>query len=122
MLISQSPLRHIAMLFVAILTTTLIFSASAANARSKTVAYTAELQQPVEASRHIIRGTVMHCAGTECKGAKSGSSFKTVCAKLSRKVGPLASFTYKGEAVDAEALAKCNGDKNGGKQRVANRK
>lgn len=122
MTISQSPLRSMMMLFVAILTTTLIFSASAANARTKTVAYTAELQQPVEASKHIIRGTVMHCAGTECKGAKSGSSFKSVCAKLARKVGPLASFTYKGEAVDAEALARCNGDKAGAKQRIANRK
>ncbi|QTD54939.1 CC_3452 family protein [Parasphingorhabdus cellanae] len=122
MLISQTPLRHIAMLFVAILTTTLIFTASAAEARSKPVAYTAELQQPVEATRHIIKGTVMHCAGTECKGAKSGSSVKTVCARLSRKVGPLASFTYKGEAVDAETLARCNGDKVGAKQRIANRK
>ncbi len=122
MLISQNPLRNILMLFVAVLTTTLIFTASAANARSKPVAYTAELQQPVESTRHIIKGTVIYCAGTECKGAKSGSSIKTVCAKLSRKVGPLASFSYKGEAVDAEALARCNGDKAGSKQRIANRK
>ncbi len=122
MLLSQSPLRNIFMLFVAMLVTTVIFTASAADARSKPVAYTAELQQPVEASRHIIKGTVMHCTGTECKGAKSGSSVKTVCARLSRKVGPLASFTYKGEAVDAEALAQCNGDKKGSKQRIANRR
>lgn len=122
MLLSQSPLRSVMLLFVAILTSTLIFTASAANARTKTVAYTAELQQPVETSKHIIRGTVIHCAGTECKGAKSGSSQKTVCAKLSRKVGPLSSFTYKGEAMDAEALAKCNGDKKGASQRIANRK
>ncbi len=122
MLISQSPLRNIAMLFVAIMTTTLIFTASAANAKSKPVAYSAELQQPVEASRHIIKGTVIYCDGTQCKGAKSGSSIKTVCARLSRKAGPLASFSYKGEAVDAEALARCNGDKTGSKQRIANRK
>ena len=109
MIISQSPLRNIFMLFVAILTTTLIFTASAANARSKPVAYSVELQQPVEASQHIIKGTVIHCAGTECKGAKSGSSVKTICAKLSRKVGPIASFSYKGETMDADALAKCNG-------------
>ncbi len=109
MLLSQSPIRNIALLFVAILTTTLIFTASAADARSKTVAYTVELQQPVEASKHIIRGTVIHCAGTECKGAKSSSSVRSVCAKLSRKVGPIASFTFKGETMDADALAKCNG-------------
>ena len=107
--LSQSSLRGIFMLFVAILTTTLVFTASAADARSKPVAYTAELQQPVEASRHIIKGTVIHCAGTECKGAKGTSSVKTMCAKLSQEVGPIASFSYKGEAMDADALAKCNG-------------
>lgn len=109
MLISQTPLRNILMLFVAILTTTLIFTTSAANARGKPVAYSVELQEPVEVSRHIIKGTMIHCAGTECKGAKSGSSVKTVCAKLSQKVGPITSFSYKGKAMDADALAKCNG-------------
>ena len=106
---APTSLRGIFMMFVAILTTTLIFSASAAEARSKPVAYTAELQQPVEASKYIIKGTVMHCAETECIGAKGTSSVKTMCAKLSQEVGPLASFAYKGEALDADELAKCNG-------------
>lgn len=109
MLLSQNPVRNILMLFVAMLTTTLIFTASAADARSKPVAYSAELQQSVESSRHIIKGTMIYCERTACKGAKSSSSVKTVCAKLSQKVGPLTSFSYKGDAIDAEALAKCNG-------------
>ncbi|MEH6758207.1 MAG: hypothetical protein V7676_11955 [Parasphingorhabdus sp.] len=109
MIISESPLRNIFLLFVAIFTTAVIFTASGANARSVPVAYSVKLQQPVEPSKHIIKGTVMHCAGTECKGGKSGSSVKTICAKLSREVGPIASFSYKGEAMDDDALAKCNG-------------
>lgn len=103
------PLRNMSMLFVAILTTTLIFTASAADARSKPVAYSIELQEPVEQSRHIIKGTMIYCEGTQCKGAKSTSSIRTICAKLSRKVGPIAAFSYKGEEIAPEALAKCNG-------------
>ena len=108
MLLSQSPARIFMTLVTALLTTGLLFSASAGQARSSAVVYTAELVAPVEAAQHIIKGTVIRCAGTECKGKKSGSSIKTVCAKLAQKVGPLQSFAYKGEAIDAEALAKCN--------------
>lgn len=109
MSVTHNAMRGIFMMLVAIITTTFIFTASTAHARSKPVVYTAELQQPVEASHYIIRGTVIHCAGTECKGARGGSSVKTMCAKLSQEVGPLASFAYKGEAMDVDALAKCNG-------------
>ena len=80
-----------------------MFTASAASARGNAIVYTAELAAPVEAANHIIRGTVIKCAATECKGTKSSSSARSVCAKLARKVGPLASFSYKGEAIDAEA-------------------
>lgn len=108
MLLSQSPSRSLVTLATAAITTGLLFTASGAQARSSAVVYTAELAAPVEAARHIIRGTVIHCADTQCKGAKSNSSPRTICAKLSREVGTLESFSYKGEAMDAESLAKCN--------------
>ena len=44
----------------------------------------------------------------ECKGRKSSSSIRSVCANLADEVGELASFSYKGEPVDEAALAKCN--------------
>ncbi|WP_211051191.1 CC_3452 family protein [Parasphingorhabdus halotolerans] len=88
--------------------TTVLFTASAGQARGNPVVYTAELMAPVEAANHIIRGTVVKCAGTECRAGASSSSVKTVCAKLADEVGPLASFSYKGEPIDEAALAKCN--------------
>ncbi|VAV98748.1 hypothetical protein MNBD_ALPHA04-2270 [hydrothermal vent metagenome] len=108
MLLSQSTMRTMMAMFTAILTTGLLFTASASQARGSAVIYTAELQTPVEATRHIIKGTVVYCAGTMCKAAKSTSSTRSLCAKIADKVGPLASFSYKGELIDEEALAKCN--------------
>ncbi|MEO9599942.1 hypothetical protein [Parasphingorhabdus sp.] len=108
MLLSQSPLRASIVFSIAAMTSLTLFTATTAEARSVPVAYTAELQAPVEASQEIIRGTVIRCAGTECIGPKSGSSPRTICAKIVDEFGPVASFAYKGKAFDAEALAKCN--------------
>ena len=82
MTLSQSPLRASATLATALMASALMFTASAGQARSNPVVYTAELAAPVEAANHIIRGTVIRCAGTECKGRKSSSSIRTVCANL----------------------------------------
>lgn len=108
MLLSQRPIRSLMTLTIALFTTALLFTTSTAQARTTTVAYTAELAAPVEAARYIIKGTVIHCDDTNCKGAKSSSSAKTICAKLAHKTGPLVSFAYKGQAFDETALAKCN--------------
>ncbi len=109
MTLSQTLPRTAMTLITAIFATAILFTSSAGQARSVKVAYTAELQAPVESTKLIIKDTVIRCVGTECKGAKSSSSYKTVCAKLSRKVGPLSAFSYKGEPISEEALAKCNG-------------
>ena len=108
MLLSQSPLRASIIFSIAAMTSLTLFTATTAEARSTAIAYTAELQAPVEAGREIIKGTVIRCDGTECIGGKSSSSPRTVCAKIAEKFGPVASFAYKGEAFDADALAKCN--------------
>ncbi len=108
MTLSQSPLRATATLATALMASALMFTASAGQARSNPIVYTAELVAPVEAANHIIKGTVIRCAGTECKGRKSSSSIRSVCANLADEVGELASFSYKGEAVNEAALAKCN--------------
>lgn len=108
MLLSQSPLRASITFCVAAMASVTMFTATTAEARSSSIAYTAELQAPVEAAQEIIRGTMIRCAGTECRGAKSSSSPRTICAKVADEFGPLASFAYKGEAFDEAALAKCN--------------
>ena len=108
MTLFQNPLQTASALATAMMVTTVLFTASAGQARGNPIIYTAELMAPVEAANHIIRGTVIKCAGTDCKGAASSSSVRTVCANLADEVGPLASFTYKGEPIDEAALAKCN--------------
>jgi hypothetical protein len=109
MLLSQSPLRASLFFCIAALTSLTLFTATTAEARSKAIAYTAELQAPVEATQEIIKDTVIRCAGTECFGGESSSAPRTICAKIVDEFGPVANFAYKGEAFDAEALAKCNG-------------
>ena len=93
---------------IAAMTSLTLFTATAAEARGTAIAYTAELQAPVEAAQEIIKGAVIRCSGTQCIGAKSTSSPRTICAKVADEFGPVASFAYKGEAFDAEAIAKCN--------------
>lgn len=108
MLLSQSPLRASMFFSIAAMTSLTLFTATTAEARSTPVAYTAELQAPVEAAQEIIKGTVIRCDGTKCIGGKSSSAPRTICAKIVDEFGPVANFGYKGEAFDAEALAKCN--------------
>lgn len=108
MLLSQSPLRASMIFCIAAMTSLTLFTATTAEARSTAIAYTAELQAPVEAAQEIIKGTVIRCAGTECVGGQSSSAPRTICAKVADEFGPVANFAYKGEAFDAEALAKCN--------------
>ena len=67
--------------------------------------YVAELAQPVEDTRAVAG----RCAETTCVAPKASSRPLRVCRELQRKVGQLASFTAKGDALDAEALARCNG-------------
>jgi len=108
MLLSQSPLRASMFFSIAAMTSLTLFTATTAEARSTPVAYIAELQAPVEAAQEIIKGTVIRCDGTKCIGGKSSSAPRTICAKIVDEFGPVANFAYKGEAFDAEALAKCN--------------
>lgn len=108
MLLSQSPLRSSILFSIAAMTSLTLFSATTAEARGPAIAYTAELQAPVEAAQEIIKGGVIRCAGTECVGSQSNSAPRTICAKLVDEFGPVASFAYKGKAFDAEALARCN--------------
>tara|TARA_R110000824_G_scaffold209_23_gene1146 strand:+ start:4085 stop:4381 length:297 start_codon:yes stop_codon:yes gene_type:complete len=93
---------------IAAMTSLTLFTATTAEARGKPIAYTAELQAPVEAAQEIIKGTVIRCDGVECIGAQSSSAPRTICAKLADEFGPVANFAYKGEAFDAAELAKCN--------------
>ena len=106
-------LNSLAFAALAILGTAASFGVTTAPARAATVSfYEAQLVTPAEAKRTAIQnGVVWKCGDTDCRGSEGQSRPEVVCARLVRKVGPLAGFSVKGEALDAEALARCNGEK-----------
>lgn len=106
-------LNSLAFAAIAILGTAVSFGVTTAPAQAATGSYyEAQLATPAEATRTAIQnGVVWKCAGAECRGNEGQSRPEVVCGRLARKVGPLAGFSVKGEAIDAEALAKCNGEK-----------
>lgn len=70
--------------------------------------YRAELAQPASESRAIAGDLVWACKGTSCTADKGTSRPLRICRDLNRKLGQVASFTAKGEALPAEELARCN--------------
>lgn len=108
-------LNSLAFAAVAILGTAVSFAVTTAPAYAAptTVSfYEAQLATPADARRtEIQNGVVWICAGADCRGNEGQSRPEVVCGRLARKVGPLAGFAIKGEALDAEALARCNGEK-----------
>jgi hypothetical protein len=57
---------------------------------------------------HIARETVWRCAEQSCTAARSTSRPEVTCAHAAREIGKIANFEFRGEALGAEALAKCN--------------
>ena len=72
--------------------------------------YRAELAQPATAGRFVAREVVWLCEGTNCSAARSTSRPAIICAALVKKAGPVASFVANGKALEAEELARCNGE------------
>ena len=71
--------------------------------------YRAELAAPAAEARPIAAGVAWFCNDDSCAATKGTSRPVIVCARLVKEVGPVASFTAGGEALDAAQLAKCNG-------------
>ena len=68
---------------------------------------------PAEA-KFVVRDTIWTCGDAGCSATASNSRPAVVCALLAREVGALKSFSARGEALDGEALAKCNARAKGG--------
>lgn len=113
MTLSLPRYRNVAALGAALLYTTLTFGATLAptpaQAQGNGAFYTAELSAPTTEARVIGGGVVWRCEGTTCVAGKGSSAPVTMCRKLVREVGAVASFSAKGEALAADKLAKCNG-------------
>lgn len=56
----------------------------------------------------IANDTLWRCANNTCVADSAPSRPEIVCAKVAREIGKLDSFAFRGEAFDADTLAKCN--------------
>lgn len=71
--------------------------------------YSVKLASPAKQGTTIAGGVVWYCDGDACVARKANSRPGIVCQKLAREAGTVTSFSYDGEALTDEALAKCNG-------------
>jgi len=62
---------------------------------------------PAQAS-YVTRNTAWSCSGGVCVAQKAADRPQFVCERIAKSVGKLEAFTAGGEALDADALAKCN--------------
>jgi len=109
----RSPLSQLAVISLALVGTVASFTATTAPAYAATSGYyQVQLASPVTGTARDIQNDVAwKCEGETCRGTEGNSRAEVVCARLARKFGVVATFAVKGEALDAEALAKCNGEK-----------
>lgn len=71
--------------------------------------YVAELATPAGESRTVAGGVAWSCEGTTCVAAKGNSRPLRMCRGIQREFGEVVSFTAKGEALEEDKLASCNG-------------
>ena len=82
---------------------------SPAQAQSQRTYYSVALQTPVSGARsEIIRGVLWKCEGEVCTAARDVSRPVNVCARLVKKIGPVASFRTPDGDLSAGDLTKCN--------------
>lgn len=61
------------------------------------------------ASRVIVDGASWRCEGASCTASGGASQpAARACRRVVAKLGPVTAFSYKGEALDEQALAACN--------------
>ena len=110
---SRSSLSQLAFVAAAFVGTALSFGATTTPAHAAGGAfYEVQLAAPLAGAKTtVINDVAFRCEGATCRGSQGTSRAEVVCARLARKVGEVSSFTAKGEALDAESLAKCNGEK-----------
>ena len=93
------------------LTSVLLLAALAAaplTAKDAGPYYRAELTQPAADSQVIAGGVLWMCEGTQCFAGKGTSRPVVMCKRLAAETSAVMSFSYGGEALGADDLARCN--------------
>ncbi len=103
-----SPFQRFASMAGAVVIVASLFAGASAIAQPRSGFYSATLSAAPSAPRTVAGGVVWSCEGTSCSAPRGTSRPSVICGRLVRELGPVASFTANGEALDAEALARCN--------------
>ena len=110
---ARSSLSQLAFVAAAFVGTALSFGATTSPVQAATTSfYEVQLAAPLDSAKTtVVNDVAWKCDGATCRGSEGSSRAEVVCARVARKLGEVASFTAKGETLDAQGLAKCNGEK-----------
>jgi hypothetical protein len=71
--------------------------------------YRAELAQPAADAKVIAGGVLWMCEGSQCFAGKGTGRPEVMCKRLARETSTVVRFSFAGEELSAEDLARCNG-------------
>ena len=71
--------------------------------------YHAELAQPATSGRVIAGGVLWMCEGTQCFAGKGTGRPEVMCKRLAKETSAVVRFSYAGEELAPDDLARCNG-------------
>ena len=93
----------------ALLAAALLFAATPALANAPATSLTLADAAKAPAGRVIVDGAAWRCEGASCTASGGASQpAARACRRVVAKLGPVTAFSYKGEALDEQALAICN--------------
>ncbi len=108
MTLSQIIIRPAALFSAVAMAFLLTIVAPQAQAASSNY-YKIELVETAKKDKKIIRGTMIRCKETICRGQKGPSSnSKNMCVKIAKTFGNIKNFTAGDRSFDNEALEACN--------------
>ena len=103
-----SPAQRLFSILGAILITTTLFFGVAASAQTNGRYYQATLASPTDITRAVAGAVAWNCNGTTCTASRGTSRPAIMCARFVREVGAVTNFVANGQALDSQALARCN--------------
>lgn len=93
----------------ALLAAAVLFAAAPAFAQAPVTSATLADAASAPSGRVIVDGATWRCEGDACTATGGSSQPATrACRRVVAKLGPVTSFTYKGQSLNAEEIAACN--------------
>ncbi|MBN9480699.1 MAG: hypothetical protein J0I52_10700 [Bordetella sp.] len=93
----------------ALLAAAVLFAADPALAQTPATSATLADAAKAPTGRVIVDGAAWRCEGDACTATGGANQPATrACRRVVAKLGPVTSFSYRGQALSAEEIAACN--------------